>query len=81
MTVKGAPILVRLVSSIASRFGVVVSEEIAAMAIPAIGAIGGALINTIFMDHFQNVAQGHFVIRRLERRYGADLIKEEYQRL
>jgi hypothetical protein len=81
ITVKGAPILVRLVSSIASRFGVVVSEEIAAMAIPAIGAIGGALINTIFMDHFQNVAQGHFVIRRLERRYGADLIKEEYQRL
>jgi hypothetical protein len=81
VTVKGAPILVRFVSSIASRFGVVVSEEIAAMAIPAIGAVGGALINTIFMDHFQSIAQGHFVVRRLERRYGADLIKAEYQRL
>ena len=51
------------------------------MAIPAIGAVGGALINTIFMDHFQNIAQGHFVVRRLERRYGADLIKEEYRKL
>lgn len=81
MTVKGTPILIRLVTSIASRFGVVVSEEIAAMAIPAVGAVGGALINTIFLDHFQNIAQGHFAVRRLERRYGADLVKGEYQRI
>ncbi len=81
MTTKGAPILVRLIAAIASRFGVVVSEQIAAMAIPAIGAIGGGLINTIFMDHFQNIARGHFAVRRLERQYGADLVKSEYQRL
>ena len=81
MTEKGAPILVRLITTIASRFGVVVSEKVAAMAIPAIGAIGGALINTIFMDHFQNIAQGHFTIRRLERKYGADLIEKEYKKL
>ena len=51
------------------------------MAIPAVGAVGGALINTIFLDHFQNIAQGHFAVRRLERKYGADLIKAEYQRV
>jgi hypothetical protein len=81
LTAKGAPVLVRLVASIASRFGIVVSEKIAAMSVPAIGAIGGALINTIFMDHFQNIAQAHFAIRRLERHYGADLIQREYQDL
>ncbi len=81
VTAKGAPALVRLVTAIASRFGVVVSEEIAAMTVPAIGAIGGALVNTIFMDHFQNVAQAHFAIRRLERQYGADLVQSEYQKL
>lgn len=81
MTVRGAPILVRLVGSIASRFGVVVSEEIVAMAIPAVGAVGGAVINTIFMDHFQRVAQGHFTVRRLERPYGVDAVAEEYRRL
>jgi hypothetical protein len=81
LATKGAPILARLISTIASRFGVVVSEEIAAMAVPAVGAIGGALINTIFMDHFQSIAQGHFAVRRLERRYGAELIEEEYQKI
>jgi hypothetical protein len=81
MTVKGAPILTRLITAIASRFGIVVSEEIAAMAIPAVGAVGGALVNTVFMDHFQSVAQGHFTVRRLERTYGADLVREEYRRL
>jgi len=81
LTAKGAPVLVRLISAIASRFGVVVSEEIAAMCIPAIGAIGGGLINTIFMDHFQNIAEGHFAVRRLERQYGADLVRAEYQKL
>jgi hypothetical protein len=74
LTEQGAPVLVRLITTITSRFGVIVSEKVAAMAIPAIGAVGGALINTIFMDHFQNIAQGHFTIRRLERKYGAYLI-------
>ncbi len=73
--------LVRLITTIASRFGVIVSEKVAAMAIPAIGAIGGALINTIFMDHFQDIAQGHFTIRRLERKHGAHLIEQEYKNL
>jgi hypothetical protein len=81
LTEKGAPVLVKLITIIASRFGVVVSEKVAAMAIPAIGAVGGALINTIFMDHFQNIAQGHFTIRRLERKYGAGLIEKEYKKL
>lgn len=81
VTSKGAPILVRFVAAIASRFGIVVSEEIAAMAIPAIGALGGALVNTAFMSHFQNVAQGHFVVRRLERRYGTGLVRSEYRRV
>jgi hypothetical protein len=81
LTEQGAPVLVRLITTIASRFGIVVSEKVAAMTIPAIGAIGGALINTIFMDHFQNIAQAHFTIRRLERKYGAELIEKEYKKL
>ena len=73
--------LVKFVSAIASRFGTVVSEKVAAMAIPAIGAVGGALINTFFIAHFQNMARGHFIVRRLERKYSADLVRKEYVRL
>jgi hypothetical protein len=78
---EGAPALVRLIATLASRFGIIVSEKAAAQAIPLIGAAGGALINTIFIDHFQNMARGHFIIRRLERRYDKDLIRQEYDKL
>ena len=78
---EGAPALVRLIAVLASRFGVLVSEKVAAQAIPVIGAAGGALINTIFIDHFQNTARGHFIVRRLERQYGKELIRQEYDQL
>jgi hypothetical protein len=78
---EGAPVLVRLIAALAARFGIIVSEKVAAQAIPLIGAAGGALINTIFIDHFQNMARGHFIVRRLEKVYGKDLIKQEYNKL
>jgi EcsC protein family len=78
-TTHGSAALLRLLNTIASRFSVQVSEQIAAKSIPAIGAVLGAMVNTVFMDHFQLVAHGHFTVRRLERQYGPDLIEQVYQ--
>ncbi len=78
---EGAPMLVRLVAAVAERFGIALSERAAALAIPMIGAAGGATINIIFMQHFQAMAKGHFTIRRLERKYGKALIEAEYRQL
>jgi hypothetical protein len=78
---EGAPAIVRLITQIAGRFSVAVSEKAAAQAVPVIGAAGGAIVNLIFIDHFQDMARGHFVVRRLERFHGADLIRAEYERL
>ncbi len=71
----GAPPLARLAAQIASRFGTSVSQKAAAQAVPILGAAGGAAINVIFIEHFQNMARAHFTIRRLERRYGAEQIR------
>jgi hypothetical protein len=79
--VHSAPVVVRFVSQIASRFGVVVSEKIAAQAAPILGAIGGAAVNAVFAEHFQTLARGHFIVRRLEREHGPSLVAFEYQRL
>ncbi len=76
-----APALVRLVSAVAARFGVVVTQKAMAQAIPVIGAVGGGLVNTIFISHFQDMARGHFAIRGLERKYGEDIIKDAYLQL
>ncbi len=76
-----APVMLRLISQIASRFGVVVSQKFLAQATPAIGAIGGAAVNLAFIDHFQSLAKGHFTVRRLERIYGQPFVRVEYTRI
>jgi hypothetical protein len=78
---QSAPAVVRLISQIAARFGVIVSEKAAAQAAPVLGAIGGAAVNAAFAEHFQTLARGHFIVRRLEREHGPDLVAFEYRRL
>lgn len=78
---QSAPVVARLISTIASRFGVVVSEQVAAKAVPILGAAGGSLVNVLFMNHFQEMARGHFIVKRLEEKYGTALIRRIYQEI
>ena len=78
MVKESAPVLTRLISLIAERFSVQLTEKVAAQLVPVLGALGGAAINTIFIDHFQRMAEGHFTIRRLERAYGERCILDHY---
>ena len=48
---------------------------------PVIGALGGAAVNYAFIDHFQEIARAHFIVRRLERRFGKDAVREAYEKL
>ncbi|QGZ60538.1 EcsC family protein [Paraburkholderia acidisoli] len=74
----GSTALLKLMQTVAARFSVQVSEQVAAKSIPAIGAVLGAMVNTVFIDHFQQVAHGHFTVRRLERRYGEAAVHAAY---
>lgn len=76
---ESAPAVLRLITAIAARFGVVVSEQAAAKAIPIVGAAGGAVVNVLFIDHFQAMARGHFIVKSLEKKYGAELIRRVYE--
>lgn len=78
---EGSPVLVRFITQVASRFGVVVTQKVAAQALPVVGALGGAAVNYAFIEHFQEVARGHFTVRRLERVYGKYLVRTEYERI
>ncbi len=78
---SGSPVMMRLLTAIAARFGIQVSEKVMAQMIPVIGAVGGAAINSAFMNHFQKMATGHFMIRKLERTYGKELVQKAYQAL
>lgn len=78
---EAAPALVKLITKIAARFNIVVTEKAAGQSLPVIGAVGGASINTLFLDHFQDMAHGHFTVRRLARIHGENLIRKEYEKI
>ena len=78
---EGAPLLLNITGKIAERFGLQVTEKTIAQSIPVIGAVGGAIINTLFIDHFQDMAKGHFTIRKLEKTHGQKPIKDLYSKI
>jgi hypothetical protein len=71
---QGRPLLM-LFSEIGARYSLRMSEKFAVQAVPVIGALGGAVVNTIFVDYYHRLAQVHFTVRRLERFYGADTVR------
>ncbi|MBS1212702.1 MAG: hypothetical protein H6R26_1319 [Proteobacteria bacterium] len=75
------PAGITFVRNIVARFGVVFSDKVAAQLVPVAGGISGAMINVAFMGHFQDIARGHFIVRRLERKYGVSAIQSEYEEL
>ena len=55
------------------------TAQIAPKSTPAIGAVLSATVNSLFIDHFQQMAHGHFTVSRLERKYGSVAVKAAYQ--
>lgn len=74
----GAPALAQFVSRVAARFAIPVSQKTALQALPLVGALGGAAMNTLFTHHYQGMARGHFTVRRLERLYGGEAVRRAY---
>lgn len=81
LTGEAAPAILRLTTQVAARFGIPVTEKVMAQSVPVLGAAGGALINVLFIKHFQDLARGHFIVRRLEARYGQAAVREAYMRI
>lgn len=78
---RSSPVIARLVAKIAPRFASLVTQEAAAMVAPVLGGLTGGTINYLFIVHFQDMASGHFVIRRLEKKYGPELVRKTYDGL
>lgn len=80
-TTESAPALAKLIAAISARFGVIVSEQIAAKAVPLLGAVAGSTINVMFIQHFQETARGHFIVKRLEKKYSAGEVEFAYRNM
>ena len=73
-----APSLVRFMTAVAGRYGVVLSNKAAAQAVPVAGALAGGLLNYYFLDYFQSTAEAHFTLRELEDRFGQPAVRAVY---
>ncbi len=72
----------RFISLIAARFSVIVAEEAVVRVIPLIvGAAAAGTINVLFINHFQDMARGHFIVKRLEKQYGEEIVKLKYNEI
>lgn len=78
---ESVPAMVQFIQAVSSRFGAQLTTRAAARTLPVIGAVGGATVNLIFMQHFQNMARSHFTVRRLERQYGAEVVQDAYEKI
>lgn len=76
---ESAPVLVQFINAVSTRFSVPISSKIAAQSIPIVGAISGASINWLFIQHYQKMAKAHFSIRFLERKYGEKVVESLYK--
>lgn len=74
-----APMLLRFIGTVASRFQVTVTQKVAAQSVPLAGAALGAVINAAFTDHFNRVAHYHFGLLQLERCHGREAIEVAYR--
>lgn len=78
VSAQSAPPLMRLIADTAARFSIPITQKAAAQAAPIISAAGGALINTLFINHFQDIARGHFIVRRLEQVCEPELVRARF---
>ncbi|HEX9828321.1 MAG TPA: EcsC family protein [Flavobacteriaceae bacterium] len=77
----GSNAVTKFIAQIATRFSVLITEKFVAQALPIAGAVGGGTINLVFVNHFQKMANAHFNLRRLERKYGKDLVMKTYENI
>jgi hypothetical protein len=75
---EAGPPVVRLISAIAARFSTDVAAHTAVRLIPVVSAASAATVNVIFIHHFQEIARGHFTVRRLEAKYGQQQVAQQY---
>lgn len=78
---QAASFLAKLIDAVATRFGVIITEKTAAQIVPVLGAATAATMNVLFTNHYQDMARGHFIVKRLEQKYGAESVELAYRKI
>lgn len=80
LSLSGAA-LNRLLAQVAPRFGLVISQKLAAQAVPILGAAAGAGTNWAFVGFYTEMAHVHFGLRALIRTHGDAAVLDHFHRV
>ncbi|WP_108816406.1 EcsC family protein [Loktanella sp. Alg231-35] len=70
-----------LISKVAPRFAAVLSQKLAAQAVPVLGAAAGAGTNYAFVDYYVAMAHVHFGLRKLARTHGEKAVTDHFHKV
>lgn len=74
------PAVQKLVATLAPGLSSLLARTLAARAVPVLGAVSGAALNTLFLRHFRELAKVRFGLLRLAETHGAERIYAEFAR-
>ncbi len=80
VTISGTA-LQKLIATIAPRFAALISQKLAAQAVPLLGAVAGAGVNYAFMGYFQEMAHVRFGLLKVAMSHDPDAVLQEFTRL
>lgn len=75
------PALHKLIAKVAPRFAAVLSQKLAAQAVPVLGAAAGAGTNYAFVDYYIEMAHVHFGLRRLSSVHGERAVLDLFHKV
>ncbi|MDN5785603.1 EcsC family protein [Pseudorhodobacter sp.] len=73
------PALQKLLAKIVPKFAAVMSQKLAAQAVPVLGAVTGASLNAAFLTHYRELAHIRFGLLRLSLLHGAEPVRVAFE--
>lgn len=70
-----------LLKYVAQRFSQALNDKITLQSLQPLSRQAEEKINSVFISHYLGMAQGHFIVQRLEKKHGYDRVRKAYLRL
>ena len=78
LTLSG-PAVHKILASVVPGFATALSQKLAAQAIPVLGAVTGAALNTAFLTYYRELAHIRFALLRLSIQHGAEAVRMAFE--
>ncbi|MEA5161843.1 EcsC family protein [Cereibacter johrii] len=69
----------KVVASVAPKLATALGQKLMAQAVPVLGAVAGAALNTAYLSYYREIAEIRFALLRLAQTHGPERVLSEFQ--